>query len=70
MEAAQFKPSRGNNPNIGFEVAIDISPSQGNLTIAGWVRRRLHPPPSPPPASRGQGLRQINGGPGCGIIST
>jgi Concanavalin A-like lectin/glucanases superfamily/PEP-CTERM motif len=37
-EAAQFRPTSGNAPNIGFEVAIDIAPSLGDLTIGGWLK--------------------------------
>jgi hypothetical protein len=37
-EAARFAPDTGYVPNTGFEVPIDISPSQGDLTIGGWVK--------------------------------
>ena len=37
-EAARFTPSSGYVPNTGFEVDIDISPSQGDLTVGGWVK--------------------------------
>jgi hypothetical protein len=38
-EAARFTPTSGNMPNAGFEVAIDIGPSLGDLTIGGWLKR-------------------------------
>lgn len=38
-EAARFRPTSSNVPNTGFEVAIDISPTLGNLTIGGWLKR-------------------------------
>ncbi len=37
-EAARFAPTSGNMPNSGFEVDIDIAPSQGDLTVGGWIK--------------------------------
>ena len=37
-EAAHFTPDSGFMPNSGFEVDIDIAPSQGDLTVGGWIK--------------------------------
>jgi hypothetical protein len=46
-EAARFAPTSGNMPNSGFEVNIDIAPSQGDLTVGGWIKLDLTSAPSP-----------------------